>query len=81
LTDKIGKLGSDSVDKLESDSAHIIIDCPPALWLQTVDALVPATQLLVPIQSSYFALEGERICSARSRMSGSLRITASDPAT
>jgi chromosome partitioning protein len=37
---------------------HIVIDCPPALGLLTVNALVAATHLLIPIQSSYFALEG-----------------------
>ena len=37
---------------------HIVIDCPPALGLLTINALVAATHLLVPIQSSYFALEG-----------------------
>jgi chromosome partitioning protein len=36
----------------------IVIDCPPALGLLTVNALVAATHLVIPIQSSYFALEG-----------------------
>lgn len=36
----------------------IIIDTPPTLGLITVNALVAATHVLVPIQSSYFALEG-----------------------
>jgi len=37
---------------------YIVIDTPPTLGLLTVNALVAATHLLVPIQSSYFALEG-----------------------
>ena len=37
---------------------HIIIDTPPTLGLITVSALVVATHVLIPIQSSYFALEG-----------------------
>jgi chromosome partitioning protein len=36
----------------------IIVDTPPALGLITVNALVAATHLLIPVQSSYFALEG-----------------------
>jgi chromosome partitioning protein len=36
----------------------IVIDTPPTLGLITVNALVAATHVLVPIQSSYFALEG-----------------------
>jgi len=43
---------------LEADYPHIVIDCPPTLGLLTVNALVAATHLIVPIQSSYFALEG-----------------------
>jgi chromosome partitioning protein len=35
-----------------------IVDTPPALGLITVNALVAATHLLIPVQSSYFALEG-----------------------
>jgi chromosome partitioning protein len=36
----------------------IILDTPPALGLITVNALVAATHLMIPVQSSYFALEG-----------------------
>jgi chromosome partitioning protein len=37
---------------------HIVIDTPPTLGILTVNALVAGTHLLVPIQSSYYALEG-----------------------
>ena len=37
---------------------YIVIDTPPTLGILTVNALVAGTHLLVPIQSSYFALEG-----------------------
>ncbi len=37
---------------------YIVIDTPPTLGILTVNALVAATHLIVPIQSSYYALEG-----------------------
>jgi chromosome partitioning protein len=48
----------DRLDAVRDIFEHIVIDCPPTLGLLTVNALVAATHLLVPIQSSYFALEG-----------------------
>ena len=48
-------------DRLKSvvkEFKYIIIDTPPTLGLMTVNSLVASTHLLVPIQSSYFALEG-----------------------
>jgi chromosome partitioning protein len=48
----------DRLDQIRSDYQSIVIDCPPTLGLLTVNALVAATHLLIPIQSSYFALEG-----------------------
>lgn len=57
----------------------VVIDCPPALGLLTVNALVASTHLLIPIQSSYFALEGtddllETIEKVRSRANPTLHI-------
>lgn len=48
----------DRLDPFKSDYDFIIIDTPPTLGLITVNALVASTHLMIPIQSSYFALEG-----------------------
>jgi chromosome partitioning protein len=48
----------DRLDPIRGDYEFIVIDCPPTLGLLTANALVASSHLLVPIQSSYFALEG-----------------------
>lgn len=37
---------------------YIIIDCPPALGLLTINALTTAQQVLIPVQAEYYAMEG-----------------------
>ena len=48
----------DRLDPYKNNWDYIVIDTPPTLGLLTVNAMVVATHLIVPIQSSYFALEG-----------------------
>jgi chromosome partitioning protein len=69
----------DRLEPILSQYPNIVIDCPPTLGLLTVNALVAATHLLIPIQSSYFALEGtddllETIEKVRARANPGLRI-------
>jgi chromosome partitioning protein len=69
----------DKLEPLLGIYPQIVIDCPPTLGLLTVNALVAATHLLIPIQSSYFALEGtddllETIEKVRARPNPALRI-------
>jgi chromosome partitioning protein len=48
----------DSLTTIRKDFDLILIDTPPTLGIMTVNALVAATHLLVPIQAAYYALEG-----------------------
>jgi chromosome partitioning protein len=48
----------DALAPSRNDFDLILIDTPPTLGIMTVNALVAATHLLVPIQASYYALEG-----------------------
>jgi chromosome partitioning protein len=48
----------DRIEPLKKTYKVIVIDTPPTLGLITVNALVASSHVLIPIQSSYFALEG-----------------------
>ena len=48
----------DKMQEMVGNYDYIFIDTPPTLGMITVNALVASTHVLVPIQSSYFALEG-----------------------
>lgn len=48
----------DAIEVLKENFEFIVIDCPPALDLLTLNSLVAADSVLVPMQAEYFALEG-----------------------
>ena len=47
-----------ALQQLYTDYDFIFVDCPPSLELLTVDALVAADSVLIPMQCEYYALEG-----------------------
>jgi len=49
---------SQIIDEVREYYAYIIIDGPPSLGLLTVNSLVAADEILIPVQSEYYALEG-----------------------
>ena len=48
----------DEVNKVKEKYDFIIIDCPPALSMLTINAMTTSDSVLVPIQCEYYALEG-----------------------
>lgn len=80
----IGELDShfrlkDKLDPVHEEYDYIVLDTPPTLGIITVNALVASTHVLIPIQSSYFALEGtddllETIDKIKSRANPQLQI-------
>ena len=58
---------------------YIFVDCPPSLGLLTVNALVAADQVLIPVQTEYYALEGlaqlmSTVAAVKERLNPELKI-------
>ncbi|HVE98054.1 MAG TPA: ParA family protein [Mycobacteriales bacterium] len=72
---------SRALAELEAEFDYIVIDCPPSLGLLTVNALVAAREMFIPIQCEYYALEGltqlmRNVDMIRSHLNAGLAISA-----
>lgn len=69
----------DAVNTVRGIYDYVFIDCPPSLGLLTVNALVAADKLIIPIQTEFYALEGvtkllESMKRVKSRLNPALEI-------
>lgn len=69
----------DSIDGVRQRYDFVMVDCPPSLGLLTLNALVLAEEIVIPVQTEFFALQGmarllETIDLVRRRLNPDLRI-------
>lgn len=69
----------DAISEIHENYEFILIDCPPSLNMLTINALVAATGVVIPMQCEYYALEGltalmETISAIKSELNPSLKI-------
>ncbi len=69
-----------AIARLDEEFDYIFFDCPPSLGLLTLNALVAANEIMVPIQCEYYALEGltallRTISMAQQQLNPSLKVS------
>lgn len=74
----------DAVEEIKNGYDYILIDCPPSLGLLTVNALTIAKELIIPVQTEFFALEGmgklfQTVEVVKKRLNRDLKITGIIP--
>ncbi|MGH7808304.1 MAG: ParA family protein [Thermodesulfobacteriota bacterium] len=74
----------DAVEKIANNYDYILIDSPPSLGLLTVNALTVAKEIIIPVQTEFFALEGMSklfhiVDIVKKRLNRDLRITGIVP--
>lgn len=74
----------DAVERMEDHYDYALIDCPPSLGLLTVNALTVAKEIIILVQTEFFALEGmgkllQTVEIVRKRLNRDLKITGIVP--